>query len=583
MPGPAKVRGEKLVRAAVDGEAHRSAIAASAGRVVQLVRRVGAFEGLPDGDERAVDDPAHRRLIRRAGAMGIVLLTNNGLLPLAASNLESIAVIGPNGAVAQIMGGGSSQINAHYRVSPLDGIRAAVGDSVQVTTAQGCTNTRLLPPVAGASHLEFFASADLTGQPARAEDGEGTDFMWVGHLGPGIDFSNFSVRLTTAFTPDRTATFHLGAVSSGPVRVSVDDRLVIDQWDEWQAGGEIFGLASREYRGALEMVSGRTYRITVENRTPVGGSPVGLKILRLGIGAPTSDADLDTAARLAAESDVAVVCVGLSGEWDTEGMDRPHMDLPGRQDELVRRIAAANSNTIVILQSGGPLTLPWVDEVAAVLQAWYPGQECGNAIADVLFGMVNPSGRLPQSWPVTLANNPATLSYPGERGVVKYREGVYSGYRFYDTMQYEPLFAFGHGLSYTAFTYGDVRVSANEIAPGESVTVEVDVTNMGDRAGAEVVQLYVRDVESELPRPDKELKAFARIDLGPGETGTVSMTLDMRSFAYFDDLRNAWIAEPGSFELLVGSSSRDIRICTAVTLTGDWVEAAVDAWRSRMI
>jgi beta-glucosidase len=150
-------------------------------------------------------------------------------------------------------------------------------------------------------------------------------------------------------------------------------------------------------------------------------------------------------------------------------------------------------------------------------------------------------------------------------------------------MQYEPLFAFGHGLSYTAFTYGDVRVSANEIAPGESVTVEVDVTNMGNRAGAEVVQLYVRDIESELPRPDKELKAFGRIELGPGESGPVSMTLDMRSFAYFDDLRNAWIAEPGSFELLVGSSSRDIRVCTAVTLTGEWVEAAVDAWRSRMI
>jgi beta-glucosidase len=583
MPGPARERGEKLIRAAREGRAHRSAIATSAGRVVRLAQRVGAFEGLPDGNEQAIDDPAHRKLIRQAGAMGTVLLTNSGLLPLDSANLSSVAVIGPNAAVAQIMGGGSSQINAHYRVSPLDGIRAALGDNVQVTTAQGCSNTRLLPPVAGPSRLEFFANADLTGRPARAEDEEGTDFMWVGHLGPGIDFANFSVRLTTEFTPERTATYHLGVVSSGPVRVSVDDRLVIDQWDEWQAGGEIFGLASREYRGAIELESGRPYRVTVENRTPMGGSPVGLKTLRLGIGAPTSDADLDSAVRLAAEADVALVCVGLSGEWDTEGMDRAHMDLPGRQDELVRRIAAANPNTIVILQSGGPLTLPWVDAVAAVVQAWYPGQECGNAIADVLFGTVNPSGRLPQSWPVTLANNPATLSYPGERGVVKYREGIYAGYRFYDTMQYEPLFAFGHGLSYTAFAFGDIRVSANEIAPGERLTVEVEVTNTGDCSGAEVVQLYVRDVESELPRPDKELKAFGRIELAPGDSGTVSMTVDMRSFAYFDDLRNAWIAEPGSFELLVGSSSRDIRICTAVTLTGEWVEAAVDAWRSQMV
>jgi beta-glucosidase len=583
MPGPTKQRGEKLVRAALEGEAHRSAIAASAERVLQLVERIGGFEGLPDGEEQAIDDPAHRTLIRRAGAMGTVLLTNNGLLPLDSSRLKSIAVIGPNAAVAQIMGGGSSQINAHYRISPVDGIRAAVGDDAEVRYAQGCSNNRLLPPITGTAHLDFFANTDLSGEPVRSEDREGTDIMWLGHLGLDIDFANFSVRLTAEVTPDRTATFDVGAVSSGPIRVFVDDRLVINQWGEWQAGGEVFGLASREYCGAVELESGRTYRVTVENRTPISGSPVGLKVLRVGFGVPSSDEDLNEAPRPAVEAHVAAACVGLNGEWDPEGMDRPDMDLPGRQDELVRRIAEANPNTIVVLQSGGPLTLPWIDEVAAVLQAWYPGQECGNAIADVLFGVVNPSGRLPQSWPAKLANNPAVLSYPGERGVVKYREGIYAGYRFYDTMEFEPRFAFGHGLSYTTFAFGDVRLRTTELAPGDSLAVEVDVTNVGDRAGAEVVQLYVRDPESALPRPERELKAFARIERDPGESGTVTMTLDMRAFAYFDDLRNAWVAEAGAFELLVGSSSRDIRCAQAVTLTGEWVEAAADAWRSPAI
>ena len=246
---------------------------------------------------------------------------------------------------------------------------------------------------------------------------------------------------------------------------------------------------------------------------------------------------------------------------------------------LRRRIRIRSS----FCRAGDRLTLPWIDEVAAVLQAWYPGQECGNAIADVLFGEFNPSGRLPLSWPVALANNPASLSYPGERGTVAYREGIYAGYRFYDRMQFAPLFPFGHGLSYTEFTYGDVRLSADEIAPGDTIRVEVDVMNVGGRAGAEVVQLYVHDLESALPRPEKELKSFARIELGPGESGTATMTLDMRSFAYFDDLRNAWVAEAGEFDLLIGSSSRDIRVCQRVTVTEDWVDAAADAWRSTAI
>jgi beta-glucosidase len=235
---------------------------------------------------------------------------------------------------------------------------------------------------------------------------------------------------------------------------------------------------------------------------------------------------------------------------------------------------------VVVLQTGGAVTMPWLDDVAAVLQAWYPGQECGNSIADVLFGAVNPSGKLPQTYPRQLSHNPAVLTYPGERGVARYGEGIFAGYRHYDKTQVEPLFPFGHGLSYTNFTYGAVSLSRREIAPGDELIVTVDICNGGGRDGAEIVQLYVRDVESALMRPVKELKGFSRVTLAAGETGTARFELDMRSLAYFDDARDAWVADAGTFETLIGASSTDIRATATLELTGEWVESVKDAWRS---
>jgi beta-glucosidase len=258
------------------------------------------------------------------------------------------------------------------------------------------------------------------------------------------------------------------------------------------------------------------------------------------------------------------------------------MDLVGRQNELIARIAAANPRTVVVLQTGGPVTMPWLSQVPAVLQAWYPGQECGNAVADVLFGQVNPSGRLPQTFPVRLDDNPAFTSYPGENGRVRYGEGIFVGYRYYEKKQIEPLFPFGYGLSYASFGYSNLRLSTASLAPDRDLTVSIDVRNTSARAGQEVVQLYVRDPQARLMRPPKELKGFHKVFLQPGETTTVRLTLDMRALAYFDDANAAWIAEAGSFEVLVGSSSRDIRARATFTLTGDWVQP-VDTTQQRLL
>ena len=266
------------------------------------------------------------------------------------------------------------------------------------------------------------------------------------------------------------------------------------------------------------------------------------------------------AVSLAQRSDVAIVVAGLTNEWESEGFDRINMELPGEQNELIQRVAAANPNTIVVLNTGSPVTMPWVHEVAAILEQWYNSQECGNALADVLFGDVNPSGKLPTTFPARYEDNPAAINYPGENGKVLYGEGLFVGYRYYDAKKVEPLFPFGHGLSYTTFEYSNLKLSTDHFAEQDGLDVSLNVSNTGKRAGQEIVQLYVHDLQSNLVRPEKELKAFCKVALAAGETKTVSFHLDKEAFWYYDPAKGGWIVEPGEFEIIVGASSRDLRL-----------------------
>ncbi|MFE8595954.1 beta-glucosidase H [Archangium violaceum] len=567
MPGPARFRGQKLLEAVRAGQVDTEAIQDSARRVLRLLGRVGAFEHPAPVEEQAIDRPEHRALIRRAGAEGTVLLKNKGLLPLDPKRLKKIALIGPNARIAQIMGGGSAQVNAHYRVTPYEGIQARLGGSVELGYEVGCANHKLLPPLAQPLTAEYFNNRGLSGAGVPGASLPQTEVIWSDAPAPGVSADSFSARLAMRFTPDEDGVHHFGLVSAGLSRLFVDGRLVVDNWSAWKPGDTYFGSGSDEVTGTLELQAGRAYDVTIEYATPAEG----MRAVRVGVTRPLGDKHLERAVRLAADSDVALVFVGHNGEWDTEAVDRPHMDLVGRQNELVSRVASANPNTIVVLQTGAPVALPWLDAVAGVLQAWYPGQEAGNAIADVLFGDAEPSGRLPQTFPVRLEDNAAHGNYPGGQGRVRYGEGVFVGYRHHDTKDIAPLFPFGFGLSYTTFAYGNLRLSAESLSPDGTLTVTLDVTNTGPRAGQEVVQLYVRDEKASLPRPEKELKGFLKVALAPGETKSVTLTLGMRALAYFDDARAAWVAEAGRFEVLVGSSSRDIRARATFSLQRDWV------------
>ncbi|MEK4272322.1 beta-glucosidase family protein [Paenibacillus sp. FSL R7-0026] len=306
----------------------------------------------------------------------------------------------------------------------------------------------------------------------------------------------------------------------------------------------------------------------VEEMTQVAGEGVTFSYAP-GYRIEADDVDetlMHEAVQAAQSADTAVVFVGLPDRYESEGYDRAHLRLPDNHIRLIEEIAKVQSRVVVVLSNGSPVEMPWLPQVQAVLEAYLGGQAVGGAIADLLYGEVNPSGKLAETFPAKLSHNPSYLNFPGEGDRVDYREGIFVGYRYYDKKELEPLFPFGYGLSYTTFEYADLKVDRTELTDQDEVNVQVRVTNTGDRAGKEIVQVYVSDVESKVIRPVKELKAFAKVDLEPGESKEVSFTLNKRSFAYYNVDMKDWHVETGEFDIQVGSSSRDIHVHTRVNV-----------------
>lgn len=566
MPGPPRDRGQKLIDAVNAGAVSQATLRQRVIAMLTLMQRVGSLDDHRALKETANDRPEHRALIRRAGAEAAVLLRNNGVLPLQGDG--SIAVIGPNAKSAQIMGGGSAQLNAHYRISPWEGLVDAVGED-RLRYAPGCTNHRFEPLLRGAFKVEYFANEKLSGEPVHVGEQDEAQAFWIGNVAEGkVDPLHFSARLTGSFTPETSGEHRVGIYAAGFAKVFVDGQLVADDWTHWTKGRTFFEEGSDEVVGTMQMEAGRAYEVVIEFATKAFAT-LGLAAFAAGIGLPLGNDAIAEAVRLARNADVAVVFVGRNGEWDTEGSDLPSIELPGRQNELVAAIAQANPKTVVVLQTGGPVEMPWIGSVAALLQAWYPGQEAGNAIADVLTGAAEPSGRLPQTFPVRWADNPAHSQdhevYPGFEGKVRYEEGIFVGYRHYDRHGMTPLFPFGFGLGYASFALADLAVDDTAFEAHGAVTLTLSVTNTSDVEGSAVVQLYVSDDVSSDPRPAKELKAFAKVKLAPGESRIVALKLDARAFAFFRTQAAHWLVEAGSFTLRAGLSSVDLQLTAQVS------------------
>ena len=556
MPGPARWMANEVVKKTLDnGTLTEDLLNDKDRRLLGVLEKAGLFENPTLQPERGKDKPQHRKIIRRAAQEAIVLLKNDGTLPL--KKVKSIAVIGPYANAVQILGGGSSSVSPHYVVTPFEGIKNRAGRKIKVDYAPGCFIYKNLPAPApetlstadGRSglNLSLFNGTEFSGDPVYSETTTRVQHGWFSTSVPYANQESFSMLLEGFFTPQESGAHTLSLSAVGWGKLYLDGKLIIDHTSESDMGKQL----TKE----LKLEGGKSYAIKLEYYWK--GNP---RWRGVGIGhqPPQSKDPVADAVKLAKKADVVVLVASLNSEWESEGFDRADMKLPGAQNELIKQVAKANKNTIVVLNVASAVEMPWIDKVSAVLQLWYNSQEQGNALADILFGDENPSGKLPTTFPVRLEDNPAFINYPGENGKVRYGEGIFVGYRYYEKKDVAPLFPFGHGLSYTKFKYSNLRLSAKSLKPNETIKVKVDVTNTGKVIGKEIVQLYVRDVKSTFARPEKELKAFEKIELKPKQTKTVTFTLDREAFWYFDAVKNAWSTEPGEFEILVGASSSNV-------------------------
>ncbi len=594
MPGRGRWYGDKLATAVEQGEVDTADLDAMAADVLLGLERTGVLDGVGAEVEKPLDRPEDRGLIRAAAAAATVMIKNEGLLPLDPAGIASIAVIGPNALKAKIMGGGSAAVAAYRAVSPLDALRDRLGDSVRVEYAAGCDINRFTPALSRPLldtdvTIDYFAGHDLAGDPVVTATRSEFLLLYFGEPEPGVPVDGFSYRATASVTPEVTGAHALRLVQAGRCRVLVNGEPVIDATEgDHGKGQDFFGFASEEIEAVIDLEKGRTVEMTIEgsNRDAIliAGSKLGLVSL--------VEMDLvGEAVELAARSDVALVVVGTNDDWETEGRDRDLFELPGRQPELIRRVSAANPRTVVVVNTGGPHALDWLDDPAAVLSVGFAGQELGEALVDVLLGDSEPGGRMPTTVPARYEHHPAMLNYPGENGVVRYGEGLFIGHRWFDARKIEPAVPFGHGLSYTTFDI-DGPAPVDPAAAGATVPVEVRVTNTGDRHGSEVVQVYVEPIAPRLTRPVRELAGFAKVELGPGESVSVTVDLDARAFAYYDIadpewevLRHGgpvpaeagherraipgWYVDPGDYRIMVGRSSADFVGSMVVSLTGE--------------
>ncbi|MDQ2920602.1 MAG: glycoside hydrolase family 3 C-terminal domain-containing protein, partial [Acidobacteriota bacterium] len=554
---------------------------------VRRILRTAIQFGWLDRDQVDTSIPRYNQQGRatalQAASEAMVLLKNDrDLLPLNKAKIKSLAIIGPDAYPAVPVGGGSARVEPFAATSYLEGLSNYLGTAAQVHYARG------IPSLSEMAEATNFSTAETGDQPGlRAEyfnkdDLQGTPVVTRSerHINFGPQSSHFpentgSSRWTGYYVAPASGSYDIFVQSTGEdggyYRLYLDDKLVLDNWTTSKvlAGYVALPLEATPHKVVLEQ----------HGRSAWLGAKLKLGIVRHG------SMVREEAKKLAAKADVVVVAAGFDPETESEGADRTFR-LPPGQDELIQEIAAANKNTIVVLTSGGSVdTTAWLDRVPAFVEAWYPGQEGGAALAAVLFGDVNPSGRLPVTFERRWEDNPAHDTYYPDAGTnrVAYKEGVFVGYRGYEKNNTKPLFPFGYGLSYTTFKYSNLAVKPVSRSgtkggvAGPSYEVSFDVKNTGTREGAEVAQVYVGDTHAKVPRPAKELKGFWKVSLRPGETKKVTIPLDSRAFSYYDVNAKHWRAEPGDYDVLVGHSSLQIELRGKVTLPGSAATSNVTA------
>jgi beta-glucosidase len=566
MPGPSTFRGQVLRASVASGRLWTHIIDNRVCEVLKFVNKCSASGVIEHGPEGTLNTPETAAFLRRIGNESIVLLKNNNVLPL--SKTKKTLVIGPNAKVATYCGGGSASLNPYYVVTPFEGITQKL--AYQPCYITGCSTHKALPllgrqlqPQNGRPGMSWRVYNESPNTPHR----QPVDDLWLEdteiYL---VDYENPKVGdlwyadLEGTLLAENDGHYDFGLVVCGTANLFVDGQLVVDNSSKQVLGDFFYGCGTREEQGRVYLQKGRSYKIKVEfasapsytltpNNTMVGSGSIRIG----GTWVVDDEIEIQKAVELAKELDQVIICGGLNAEWEIEGSDRTSMKLPGLLDRLISEVSAVNPNCVVVMQTGTPVEMPWVDQVPALIQAWYGGNETGNCIADVIFGDYNPSGKLSLSFPKCIQDVPSFLNFRAEGGRTLYGEDIYLGYRYYEFANRDVNFPFGHGLSYTTFEFSDLLVTLEN----QKIRVTFKVTNTGSIKGAEAAQMYIEPKNmAKVNRPVKELKGFSKVELQPRETQEVVLEeLVKYATCYFDEERDQWCVEAGEYDVIINNSS----------------------------
>ncbi|QKW23817.1 glycoside hydrolase family 3 C-terminal domain-containing protein [Kitasatospora sp. NA04385] len=571
MPGPNPAWGPALAAAVRAGRVPAAALDDKVERLLRLAERVGAFDPpAPGGQAPVPTDPATRGALRAAAVAGTVLLHNpERLLPLEESALRRVAVIGPNAATARVQGGGSASVFPAAPLSPLAGLRAALDPAVEVVHAPGVhTNLRPTPLVAADCALPDGSAPGVLVRYLAADGSlvhaEARSTGRVLEPSAEVDLTPVrTIEVETRFTAPTAGRWRLGVVGLGALRLEADGEVLLEEYVEPLSDDPTYLHVSPSFR-QVELELAERQEVALLARRTVESAHG--RVLVLAADRPEAELEREFAhaVELAAAADVAVVVVGTTDEHESEGFDRAGLRLPGRQDELVAAVAAANPRTVVVVNTGSPVLLPWRERVGAVLTCWFPGQEGGAALAEVLLGRAEPGGRLPTTWPDAEADCPVYSTAPAD-GRLEYAEGPHLGHRGWLRAGRTPAYWFGHGLGWGEWSYLALGAPSDPAADG-SRTVRVTLRNDGPRRSRETVQLYLSRPASELDRPVRWLAGFGAVEAGPGQRVHVDLVLPARALEHWSPEEHAWLTEPGTFVLQAGPNCGELPLAAALSV-----------------
>jgi beta-glucosidase len=570
MPGPGNTWGKKLLEAVTEGLVDEEVINDKVERILNIAEFSGRFDSPENKLEKSNIRKSHNKLLRKVASEGMVLLKNKKILPLKKSAIKKLAVIGPNAKNSQIIGGGSASLKPHYQVHPFEALQERFSDDFSISYAEGAKTNKYLPKLnerlfsnsEDGFLVEYFDKEINKDKLISSEVLKGNKF-WV-FEGFAKDIINKEerpsviVRFSCDYSPDVSGEHDFEIFGIGLGKLKIDGKVLIDNWNETTQGEAFFSFATAPKRNSIYLDKNETYKFEVEyffeGRFPA---------IHFGCMPPEKENLLEEAIKTSREADAVILIVGTNSDWETEGNDRSDLALPADQDKLIESVIKENANTVVVINSGSPVSMPWINDSNAILQSWFGGQEYGNALADLIFGEINPSGKLPTTFPVQIEDTPAFDYYPGKNSQMNYEEKLLIGHRWYERKGKKPLFPFGFGLSFTKFSFSDLEVIKKDDL---NINCKFRIKNFGEMDGHEVAQCYVAFLKAEEDEPLKTLQSFKKVFIEKNKEIELEISLNKRNFSYWDVDKKDWMVKPGEYRIDIGSSSEKIELSEIIVL-----------------